>query len=473
MPTLTDTRATPARTLAGVRSAYLVGIGGTGMSGAAELLRRRGIAVRGSDASPSPRTRRLETGGVVVDPGDEPTWLPDDLDLVVASAAVAASHRQLVEARRRGLPVWKYADCLGALMEDRLAVCVAGCHGKTTTASLVATALWRAGRDPSFVIGGDVLDVGSGARAGDGPHFVAEACEYDRSFHRLRPRVAVVTNVDEDHLDYYRDLAEIEESFRDFARLLPATGALVVHEAFARVFAGAPGVDARLVTYGFGEDAQWRAMGALWDGAVQAQRFSVLRDGDLLGAVVLPLPGLHNVLNATAALAALSEAGLSFEDAAAGLARFGGVGRRLETVAEERGVLILDDYGHHPAEVRAVVAAVRTRHAGRRLVVVFQPHQASRTRCLLEGFAQALAQADEVWLPPIYFARDSEEQRRLVSTPDLAARVAERGGRPKAFPDLASLLDHAAANVRAGDVVVTMGAGDVDRVARGLAERLR
>jgi UDP-N-acetylmuramate--alanine ligase len=465
--------ATADRTLSGVRSAYLVGIGGTGMCGAAALLRQRGIAVGGSDAASSVRTERLRALGVAVDPTDDPARLPEGVDLVVASAAVPSSHRQLVEARRRRIPVWKYADCLGALTEDRFAVCVAGCHGKTTTSALVATALWRAGRDPSFVIGGEVQDVGSSARAGSGPHFVAEACEYDRSFHRLRPRVAVVTNIDEDHLDYYRDLPEIEESFREFARRLPPEGLLVVHEAFAHVFREAPGFSARLETYGFGEDATWRPMGALWDGEAQVQRFTVLRDGTEQGTVALPLAGLHNVLNATAALAALVEAGLAFEEAAAGLARFGGVGRRLEFVSESRGVLVLDDYGHHPAEIRAVVGAVRSRHAGRRLVIVFQPHQASRTRCLLEGFAQSLAQADEVWLPPIYFARDSEEQRRLVSTPDLAARVLERGGRPTAFPDLESLVDHAVRHVRAGDVVVTMGAGNVDEVARGLSERLR
>jgi UDP-N-acetylmuramate--alanine ligase len=463
----------PVRTLDAVSSAYLVGIGGTGMAGLAECLRARGIAVTGCDARLSSRTDRLAGAGVRVEEDAPGARLPGDVDLVVHSAAVPPGHRLLEAARASGVAVWKYADALGALSADRFAICVAGSHGKTTTSSLVATSLWRAGRDPSFVVGGEVLDVASSARAGAGAHFVVEACEFDRSFHRLRPRVAIVTNVDEDHLDYYRDLAEIEESFRDFARLLPPEGLLVVHEAFAHVFRGAPGVLARLSTYGFGEDAQWRAMGAHWDGEAQVQRFHVLRDGAEASEVALPLAGLHNVLNATAALAALDEAGLSPEEATRGLARFGGVGRRLEFVAESRGVLILDDYGHHPAEIRAVVGAARTRHAGRRLVLVFQPHQASRTRCLLEGFAQALAQADEVWLPPIYFARDSEEQRRSVTTDDLAERVRERGGRPRAFPDLASLVEHAAGHVRAGDVVVTMGAGNVDEVARGLADRLR
>jgi UDP-N-acetylmuramate--alanine ligase len=468
-PTLTLSR----RTLDEVRSAYLVGIGGTGMCGAAALLRARGVAVRGSDARPSERTSRLEREGVVVDADDSPSWLPESLDLLVVSAAVPATHPQVVEARRRGVPVWKYADCLGALTADRFSICVAGCHGKTTTSALVASALTHAGRDPSFVVGGELLDVRGSARAGAGPHFVAEACEYDRSFHRLRPRVAVVTNLDEDHLDYYRDLEEIEESFRDFARLLPPEGLLVVHEAFARVFRGAPGVTARTTTYGFGAEASWRPMGAVWDAAAGLTRFTVFHEGAEVGSVGVPLAGLHNVLNATAALAALSEAGLSFAESAAALARFGGVGRRLEPVAEARGVLVLDDYGHHPAEIRAVVGAVRTRHPGRRLVIAFQPHQASRTRHLLDGFAQALAQADEVWIAPIYFSRDSEDQRRSVTSDDLAARVAERGGRPTAFPGLDALVEHAARSARPGDVVVTMGAGDVDRVARGLADRLR
>jgi UDP-N-acetylmuramate--alanine ligase len=463
--------ATP-RTIAGHRSVYLVGIGGTGMSGAAELLRARGVEVRGSDRAPSRRTERLARLGIAVDADLHSAAIPEDTTLVVVSAAVPREHRQVVEAERRGIPVWKYADLLGALMEGRFGIAVAGCHGKTTTSSLVATSLWRAGRDPSFVVGGEVRDLATSARPGRGQHFVVEACEFDRSFHRLTPTVAVVTNVDVDHLDYYRDLDEIRDAFRAFARLLPAGGRLVVQEDHAYVFRGA-GLAAPIETYGFGPGADWRAHDAWWDGGDDLQRFRVTHGGRLAGLVTLPLAGQHNVLNATGALAALSAAGLSFEEAAAGFAGFGGVGRRLERVVEGRGILVLDDYGHHPAEIRAVVRALRSRHPGRRLVLVFQPHQASRTHLLLDDFASALAEADETWVAPIYLARDSEEDRRRVAAADVALRTVHAGGKATAFLGLASIVEHAMATLREGDVVVTMGAGDVDEVAHGLRDRLR
>jgi UDP-N-acetylmuramate--alanine ligase len=459
--------------LAGHRSAYLVGIGGTGMSGAAELLRARGLEVRGCERTASRRTARLDRVGVVVDPDDGTVALPVATTLVVASAAVPDAHPLLLEARRRRLPVWKYAECLGALMDGRTGIAVAGCHGKTTTTALVATALWRAGRDPSFVVGGEVRDLATSARPGRGEHFVAEACEFDRSFHRLRPRVALVTNVDADHLDYYRDLDEIRESFRAFARLLPADGALVVHEEHAAVFEGDPALAARVETYGFSPSASWRATDPWWDGREQALRWRVERAGRLLGPASVPLSGLHNVLNATGALAALAEAGLSFEESTAAIASFGGVARRLERVGEARGVTVLDDYGHHPAEIRSVVRALRTRFDGRRVVVVFQPHQASRTRHLLDDFGKALAEADEAWLAPIYFARDGEEERRAVCSEDVVVRVRAAGGKARAFDGFEPLIAHAVSAARPGDVVVTMGAGDVDEVARGLARRLR
>jgi UDP-N-acetylmuramate--alanine ligase len=463
--------------LSGVRSAFLVGVEGVGMSGAARLLRARGVAVAGSDRTPGERSAALRGLGVRVEAGENPAALPPDLDLLIHSAAVPANHPQVREAVRRGVRVWKYGQAVGALMEGRTGICVAGCHGKTTTTSLIASALLAAQRDPSFVIGGTLRETGSGARAGAGAHFVVESCEYDRTFHAHRPTIAVVTNVDEDHLDYYRDLAEIQESFRVFAARLPADGVLVVNEAYAHLFRGDPRIRARIETFGFGESAHqaeehWRAGEPWLDPEGGGIAFEVTRDGKVVGRLSLPLLGSHNALNALAAAAALTAAGLPWWEIAAGLARFQGVGRRLETVADKGGVLLLDDYGHHPAEIRAVVRALRARHPGRRLIVAFQPHQASRTRCLLDDFATALAGADEAWLPPIYFARDSEEERRAVTSEDLAARVRNEGGRAATFPDLAALVEHAAANVRAGDVVVTMGAGDIDEAARGLSARL-
>jgi UDP-N-acetylmuramate--alanine ligase len=466
------TPSLPARNrLEGVRAVWLVGVEGVGMSAAAEILAARGYVVRGADRAPGPRAARLGALGVPVSPEEDVRPSPDS-DLVVASAAVPADHPHLADARSRGIEVWKYAELVGALMADRQAICIAGCHGKTTTTSLVASCLLEAGRDPTFVIGGSLLAQGSGARSGAGPHFVVESCEFDRSFHHHAPRIGVVLNVDEDHLDYYRDLAEIQEAFRVFAARVPADGLLVVNDAYAPIFGHDPQIVAPVETYGFGENATWKVGEPEDLGPGRGMRVALRYRGEAVGPLELPLIGRHNALNAGAATVALLAAGLSFDEAARGLHAFGGVGRRLEQVADRGGVLILDDYGHHPAEIRATVRALRKRHPDRRLIVVFQPHQASRTRCLLKDFAAALAEADEAWIPPIYFARDSEEERRSVTSEDLAAHVRNEGGRATTLPDLEAVVRHAAEEVRPGDVVVTMGAGNVDEVSRGLAHRL-
>lgn len=450
-----------ASLLTGVRRTYLIGIAGVGMSGAADILTARGYDVRGSDRAPPPGADR----------DDEP--LPEDVDLVVHSSAIPHDHVQLRAARARGIPTERYAALLGALMADRIGICVAGSHGKTTTSALLSSALLEAGTDPSFLIGGTLSDLGVGSRSGTGPLFVAESCEFDRSFHAHCPSIAVITNVDEDHLDYYHDLAEIQEAFRVFARLLPADGTLIVNDAYESVFAGTAGIHAQVQTYGFGETAWWRAgEPELTDGG-RATAFDVWEQGVLRGRIEIPLHGHHNALNATAAAAAMAASGLSFDAIVPALAAFAGVGRRQELIADQGGITVLDDYGHHPVEIRAVVRSLQKRFVGRRLVIIFQPHQASRTRCLLKDFAVALAEADAVWLPPIFFARDSEEEQRAVTSEDLARHIRNEGGEALTLPDLPAAVDHAAVSLRPGDVVITMGAGDIDEVARGIADRLQ
>ncbi|MEZ6007214.1 MAG: UDP-N-acetylmuramate--L-alanine ligase [Planctomycetota bacterium] len=459
-----------ASVLATVRSAYLLGIGGVGMSGAARLLAARGIEVRGSDADPGGAAARL--AGVPLEVTGEATVLPDGVDLVVRSAAIGPGHPQRAAAEERGLRMWRYADLVGALMADRVGIAVAGCHGKTTTSSLVASALAHAGTDPSWLVGGTLRAFGGGARAGAGPHFVVESCEFDRSFHAHRPHVAIVTNVDEDHLDYYADLAEIQESFRVFAALLPSDGQLVVNDAHAAVFRGDARLRAPLVTYGFGDDAAWRVGEPELTGDGRGVAFSLKGPDGRTTCATVPMLGRHNALNAAGAIATLVAAGVDRDAAEAGVAAFGGVGRRLELVAERRGVLVYDDYGHHPAEIRAVVRALRQRHPQRPLRVLFQPHQASRTRCLMREFASVLAEADSVWMPPIYFSRDSEEARRSVKSGDLVRHVRNEGGVAEEVESLDELVDFALERVAPGDVVITMGAGNIDEVARGLAARL-
>lgn len=459
-------------TLAGYASVWIVGLEGVGLSAAARLLRSRGVQVGGVDRAPGPRVRSLIRFGVSLGADESAPHLPDHVDLVVRSAAVPESHPQVAEAHRRGVTVWKYAELLGALMQDRLGICIAGCHGKTTTSSLLASTLLHAGADPSFVIGGTLAEFDTGARHGGGTAFVAESCEFDRSFHHHAPRIAVVTNVDEDHLDYYADLAEIEASFRVFARRLPSDGALIVHTSCAAVFRGDARLEGRMTTYGEEPEADVRVEGIQAADDGRGTHFRLVRhDGPAVDAFV-PLHGAHNVANATAALLAATRAGVAWDDAVKGLARFAGVGRRMERVARVGTIDVVDDYAHHPAEIAATLEALRARYPERRLVVLFQPHQASRTRCLLGEFAAALAQADEVFLPPIYFARDSEAGRRAVTSDDLVRAIVAAGGRAHGLPDLDALCERVATTAQPHDVLVTMGAGNIDEVARGLARRL-
>ena len=457
--------------------AFLVGLEGVGLSGAAVLLARRGLRVEGVDREPGIRCEALRAQGIPAAAEAEVASLPRGVDLVVRSAAVPLDHPLMQRAAADGMRIVTYAELLGALMQDREAICVAGSHGKTTTSSLLSWALVEAGVDPSFLVGGTVRGLETGARAGRGPHFIAESCEFDRSFHQHRPQVAIVTNVDLDHLDYYADLAEIHEAFRVFAARIPEGGTLVVGDAAAHIFRGHEEVSdtrirARIQTYGPSPEADWRIVDIEDVAGASRTRFELVHEGRSVGRFEIPLLGLHNALNATAAIAASAAAGVSPEQVREPLASFRGVGRRLEQVADASGILILDDYGHHPVEIRAVVRGLRKSYPDRRLVLIFQPHQASRTRCLLAEFAAALAEADAVLLPPIYFARDSEQERRTVTSEDLARQVRAEGGAATTFPSLAALEEQTILLLRDGDLVVTMGAGNVDEVAHGLARRL-
>jgi UDP-N-acetylmuramate--alanine ligase len=441
-------------------SVHCIGIGGTGMNGLARCLLARGWAVSGCDQRPGAGAA-LAAAGARLHAGHDPAHLDPRPDLVVRSAAIRDDHPEVVAARRAGIEVVKYAEMLGRLMAGRDGIAVAGCHGKTTTAGWIAWLLDRAGLDPGFVVGGVVPQLGAGGRDGGGRPFVAEACEYDRSFHHLRPRIAVITNIEEDHLDYYRDLAEIVEAFGVFAGRAEVVIGCVDDPRVAGLLARRP---AAARGYALGRDAFWRAQ----DVAVRDGRwsFEALREGRAAGRFAIGLPGAHNVFNALAVLAVGAELGIPMETVAAALDGFTGAARRFQVLGERRGVTVVDDYGHHPTEIAATIAAARARFPGRPLWCVFQPHQHSRTRALLREFAGAFAGADRVLLPDIFFARDSEEERRKVTSEDLARLLAGRGTaaeyRPT-FDDVLAALDR---GIPDGAVLLTLGAGNVDEVAR-------
>jgi UDP-N-acetylmuramate--alanine ligase len=468
------------------RRIHFVGIGGSGMSGLARIALDRGALVSGTDAGESKAIDDLRAAGIDVATGedDSATRLPDDCDLVVASAAIRPDHPCRQAAAARGIRVVSYAEAVGMAMHGRTGVSIAGTHGKSTTTAMLAHSLVACGLDPSFIAGAHCPQLGGGWRVGaeriesDGDSrpgvFVAEACEFNRSFHHHRPTVALVNNVEEDHLDFYGSIDEIVESFRDFARLLPpeADGGslLIAHEGAHRREITA-GLRCRVRTFGFSPAADYQVV---FDAA--AGRIGILEDGVWITQWNSRLAGDHNALNAAAAAILAHWLGADWDEIAAALADFEGVDRRMQrlgTVATPDGgeALVIDDYGHHPSECEATLRALRARYHPRRLICVFQPHQHSRTRFLLEQFATAFGQADLVIVPEIFFVRDSEEERRRISASDLVDRLRARGTTAMHAHPFEAIVEHLEEVLRGDDLVVVMGAGPVWKIGRSLVDR--
>ncbi|HEY8492621.1 MAG TPA: UDP-N-acetylmuramate--L-alanine ligase [Myxococcota bacterium] len=441
-----------------IQRVHFVGIGGIGMCGIAELLHHQGIRVSGSDVRDGPTVARLRALGVPVSIGHAAENV-GDADVVVFSSAVRPSNPELAEAERRKIPVIPRAEMLAELMRLKDGIAVGGSHGKTTTTSLIAHVLDAAGLDPTAVIGGRVLHPGgrSTARLGAGNLLVAEADESDGSFLRLAPVIAVVTNIDPEHLDHYGSLEALHDAFVAFANRVPFWGLAVVCLDHPGVQAILPRLTRRTTTYGFSPQADLVADEArLEDGGM---RFFVRRRGEPLGELRVALAGEHNVRNALAALAVALELEVPFAIAAKALASFPGIERRFETKGEAAGVRVVDDYGHHPAEIRATLAAARQLHPGR-LIVVFQPHRYTRTQLLFDDFATAFHQADALWVTEIYAA--GEEKIPGVDGRALADAIRAHGQREVRFaPDLDAIPAELAATLAPGDLVITLGAGNV------------
>jgi UDP-N-acetylmuramate--alanine ligase len=455
------------------RRVHFVGIGGIGMSGIAELLANLGYAVSGSDARRSDVTTRLEQSfGVMVFEGHKAEQV-GDADVVVYSSAVRPTNPEIAAARERGIPVIPRAEMLAELMRLRFSIAVAGSHGKTTTTSMIALVLERAGLDPTAVIGGRLSAFGSNARLGRGDYLVAEADESDRSFLMLWPSIAVVTNIDDEHMESYGTLAALQDAFVEFVNKVPFYGATVACADDANLRAIFPRVNRRLVTYGLD-----RADGHILATDVEVGTFGgrclVHRRGvdgiETLGRIELAVPGRHNLQNALAAVAVGERVGLDFDRIASALASFHGAERRFERHGEANGVLVIDDYGHHPTEISAVMAAARAT-LDRRLVVAFQPHRYSRTAHLMEAFGPALRGADEIVLADIYAA--GEEPIAGVTVERLAEAIRAGSGRAV---HVARTLDDVVSTVlrivRPGDAVVTLGAGSIGTLPKRLTKAL-
>jgi len=449
---------------------HFVGIGGIGMSGIAEVLLTLGYRVSGSDLVESDTTRRLVRLGARVYVGPHlAANVGDDTDVLVISSAVTFSNPEVVRARDRKIPVIQRAEMLAELMRMKRGVAVAGSHGKTTTTSLIAAVLREAGMDPTVVVGGKLRALGTNARLGQGDFLVAEADESDGTFLLLSPVVAVVTNIDREHLDYYGDMERVLEAYLQFIHRVPFYGRAVLCIDNVNVRALLPSARKRFVTYGTSPEADWQARALRVEGLETV--FEAWKGGEPLGPVRLRMPGRHHALNALAALAVADELGVAFDVGARALGDFGGVHRRFEVRGEEQEVLVVDDYGHHPAEVQATLRAAREGFS-RRLVVAFQPHRYTRTKDLFTEFLDAFDDAHVLLLTDIYAA--GEDRIDGVSAEALYQALKRRGHLDVRFVAArAGLADALLETVRPGDLVITLGAGDIHRTADELLALLR
>jgi UDP-N-acetylmuramate--alanine ligase len=451
-----------------VRTIHFVGIGGIGMSGIAEVLLRSGFSVQGSDVRASDITRRLEDLGAKIATGHCAENV-GDADVVVFSSAVPRDNPEIVEARRRSIPVIPRAEMLAELMRLKDGVAIAGSHGKTTTTSLIATVLREAGRDPTVVIGGKLNALGSNAARGSGDLLVAEADESDGSFLHLTPVVAVITNIDAEHLDHYGTHERIKDAFAAFANRVPFYGLVVACLDHPHVQDILPRIEKRVVTYGLAAQADYRAKRPVVEGL--STRFELVRRGRSSGEFTVRMPGIHNVLNALAVIAVADELEIPEDVTRKALAGFGGVQRRFTIVGEAAGITIVDDYGHHPAEVQATLEAAM-RAYGRRLVVAFQPHRYTRTHHCFDELVRAFNRADVLLLTDVYPAGEAPIEG--ASSDRLAQAIRAHGHRDVTWVGPRSaLVDALVSRVEPGDVVITLGAGDITRTGPELLARLR
>ncbi|MBB6429949.1 UDP-N-acetylmuramate--L-alanine ligase [Algisphaera agarilytica] len=469
MPQPAASAAASSQTLAAQRL-HFVGIGGSGMSGLAKLAKQRGAIVTGSDrATPeggdSPAVAALRANGIDVLFQQTAESVPEACDTLVISAAIPPDHAEVVEARRRGVEVVKYAQMLGRLMASpqTTGVAIAGTHGKSTTTSILCHALLQSDLDPSFILGAHCEQIGGGSRAGNNGTLIAEACEYDRSFHNYRPTHATILNVEADHLDLYSSIDEIFESFATFARLIDPEGSLLIHHESPHRLSITAGLDAAVETLGFASQADWRIK-------VDGDQVTLHEHGKQVCAWTQPLPGDHFAYNAAAAAVTANRLGAPWDKIGPAITGFRGLDRRMQTVGSRGDILVLDDYGHHPTEIDTTLRALRQHHQPERLICVFQPHQHSRTRHLMEQFAVSFSAADIVIVPEIYFVRDSEKERQAVTAGALVDRLRKQGVIAMHLHPFEAIVEQLEVLTKPGDLVVTMGAGDVWKIGRAFLD---
>ena len=446
------------------RHVHLIGIGGCGMCALAGMLLSHGTLVSGSDVSSGPILENLTSQGAKIAIGHQAQNVPERCDLVVRSAAIDDQNPELQSAVERGIEVIKYSAMLGRLMAQKDAIAIAGTHGKSTTTAMLAYALKRAGTNPSFIVGASVGQLGGASGVGSGKYFVAEACEFDRSFLDLAPQRAAILNIEEDHLDCYSDISQIIEAFGSFASLVPPDGVLIANGEDQNVLAAIKSAKCNVQTFGQAENCTWRATNVKSDRG----RFSmdVFFEGKAFCSLTPPLIGLHNAYNTLAAVALLGGCEkIDPADIPQLLEGFIAPDRRMTVRYESRGIVVVDDYAHHPSEIQATLCALRKHFSPKRIICVFQPHQHSRTRFLLKDFAKSFADADEVIVPDIYFVRDSELEKGYISSEDLVSQIRLHEGSARYIKTFDEIVRFLREHLSDGDMVITMGAGNIWEVS--------
>jgi UDP-N-acetylmuramate--alanine ligase len=438
---------------------YFIGLAGIGMCGAARLLLQQGHKISGSDSGDVGHLKALIKEGVTLYKKHKASNIAKDVDEVVYTVAVPDDNPELREARNRKLPIKKYAQIVGEIMALKKGICVAGAHGKTTTASMLAWILKSCGKDPSFIIGAHVPQLKGTSHSGT-DLFVLESCEFDRSFHHYRPEHAVITNIDVDHLDYYKDIYEIQESFRHFASLVPE-GCLLMNgdDAYS-----APLIDKSVATFGFLEKNDFVIHEKSVSSAI------VKKDGEEYLNFELLIPGKHNLMNATAAGILCLRLGCKKAEVEKALGKFKGAERRFQILKKRKNFVLVDDYAHHPEEIRPTIRAAREAYPDFKIIVVFQPHQHSRTRFLLEDFAWALSEADLAVLPDIYFVRDSQHGETVTSL-DLVKAIRARGGDAEFVADMEDVPNFLKPHLKGPSLVFLMGAGTIWKLGDKIGQK--
>ena len=447
---------------------HFIGIGGISMSGLAEILLKEGFTVSGSDSKESELTRHLESAGAKVHYGQCAENIVPGIDAVVYTAAIHPDNPEYAAAVRAGIPLLARAELLGQIMRNyRHAIAVSGTHGKTTTTSMLSLILLEAQKDPTISVGGILHEIGGNIRVGHSDVFLTEACEYTNSFLSFYPTLGIILNIEEDHMDFFKDLADIRNSFHRFAALLPSCGLLVLNGEISHPEEITDGIAARTVTYGLTGQQDYSAGDITYDEKGCAS-FQVRHQGKDLGQIVLHVPGIHNVSNALASVAASLELGISMDVIQEGLSHFHGADRRFQYKGEVNGVTIIDDYAHHPTEIAATLKAAAN-YPHREIWCVFQPHTYTRTKAFLHEFAEALSLADHVVLADIFPAR--EVNTIGISSADLQKELEKTGKTCWYFPTFEEIEAFLPKNCMHGDLLITMGAGDVHKIGENLLQQ--